>query len=119
MFLSKAILLALTLMVSVNAAVLKIRNPLERRGTQSCHCTTHGWYESYSVLIRVPYIGKSDCDATYNAFEYGSPFVNNQHEWNSVPISNRLISQISPIFEKISEISPTPFSDKPLAKYLK
>ena len=88
MFLSKAIFLVLTLIVSVNAAVPKIRTPLERRDTQSCKCTDHGFYESYSILIRVPYIGSKDCDATYNALENGGPWVNGQHQWSAVSISN-------------------------------
>ena len=75
-------------MVSVNAAVPKIRTSLERRATQSCHATTHGFYESYSVLIGVPYIGKADCDATYHAIDNAGPWVNNAHQWNAVPISN-------------------------------
>ena len=38
-------------------------------GTQSCHAKDHFIYISYSVLIRVPYGGSKDCDATYHSLE--------------------------------------------------
>jgi hypothetical protein len=88
MFLSKEMLIALALMGSVNAAVPGIRTSLERRATQSCHCTDNGFYESYSVLIRVPYLGSKDCDDTYKALENGGPWVDGGHQWSEVPISN-------------------------------
>jgi hypothetical protein len=88
MFLFKVILPVITLMASVNAAVPKMRSSLERRATQSCHCTTHGWYESYSVLIRVPYISSKDCDPTYHALENGGPWVDGGHQWSAVSVSN-------------------------------
>jgi hypothetical protein len=37
-------------------------------GTQSCHCTDHGVYNSYNVLIRIPYQG-SGCDNTYGILD--------------------------------------------------
>jgi hypothetical protein len=86
MFLSKEILTALALISSVNAAVPNTRTSLERRATQSCHITDHGFYMSYSILIRVPYIGRADCDATYNAIEYGG--LNNNPPWYESQISN-------------------------------
>jgi len=89
MFLSKEILIALALIGSVNAApVPNIRTSLERRATQSCHCYDHGFFESYSILIRVPYIGPQDCDDTYKALENGGPLVDNNFEWSSVQLSN-------------------------------
>jgi hypothetical protein len=39
------------------------------RATQSCHATDHGIYIAYDVLIRVPFGGKADCDATYHSLE--------------------------------------------------
>ena len=66
MFLSKATLTALTLMGSVNSAVPKIRPSPERRADQSCSATDHFFWVSYSVWIGVPYIGQTDCDATYH-----------------------------------------------------
>ena len=39
------------------------------RATQSCHAYDHGIYISFDVLIRVPYGGKDDCDATYHSLE--------------------------------------------------
>jgi hypothetical protein len=90
MFLSKQILIALPFTGSVNAAVANLRTSPERRDTQSCHCTDHGFFQSYSVLIRVPYGGKADCDATYNALENGGPWSNDCgcHQWSAVSISN-------------------------------
>lgn len=67
MFLSKAILIALTLMGFVNAAVLNTSS--ERRATQSCHATDHGVFASYSIRIGVPYGGPDECDDTYNNLE--------------------------------------------------
>ena len=37
--------------------------------TQSCHCISHFLWNSYTVLIRVPYGGTTLCDATYHALE--------------------------------------------------
>jgi hypothetical protein len=37
--------------------------------TASCHGTDHFLWVSYSVYVGVPYIGPSDCDATYHALE--------------------------------------------------
>lgn len=38
--------------------------------TQSCHAENHGeLWVSYSILIGVPFGGKSDCDATYHELE--------------------------------------------------
>ena len=73
MFLFKGILIALTLMGSVNTAVLNIRTSPERRATQSCHVTYHSFWVFYSILIRVPYGGPTDCDATYHALESAAP----------------------------------------------
>jgi len=88
MFLFK-ILIALTLLGSINAAVPNIRTSLERRATQSCHTTNHGIFISYSVLIGVPYAGKTDCDDTYNALTHAGPMISEQgYQWDGVPISN-------------------------------
>ena len=69
MSLSKIFLIALTLMGSVRAvAIAKRVDP----NNQSC---THKFYllfESYNVLIGVPYAGSSGCDSTYNALEHGA-----------------------------------------------
>ena len=43
--------------------------PSPSPATQSCQTTNHGWWCAFSILIRVPYIGPSDCDATYHALE--------------------------------------------------
>jgi hypothetical protein len=45
-------------------------------GTQSCHCVEHGAFNSYGVLINIPYQGASACDNTYSLL----------HSW--VAISN-------------------------------
>ena len=66
MFLSKVILTAITLIGSINAAILKSRSSLERRATQSCKATDHLFWVSYSVLILVPFGGATACDNTYN-----------------------------------------------------
>jgi len=88
MLIATGVLVALSLLGSINAAVLK-PNSLERRSTQSCHATSHGWYVSYSVLIRVPFGGKSDCDATFKAIHGGRKFTSEQSlEWDPVLISN-------------------------------
>ena len=39
------------------------------RATQSCHAYDHGIFISFDILIRVPYGGKDDCDATYHSLE--------------------------------------------------
>jgi len=78
MFLSGSILIALTLIGSINtAAVPNIRTFPERRTTQSCHATDHFFYVSYSILIGVPYGGKTDCDDTYNALESATHSISN------------------------------------------
>jgi len=41
----------------------------DMQATQSCQITQHFLWCTYSILIRVPYIGPSDCDATYHALE--------------------------------------------------
>lgn len=69
MFLFKAILTALILMNSINAAVLNMRTASERRATQSCHSHDHFLFTSYSVRIGVPYISAKNCDDTYHALE--------------------------------------------------
>ena len=60
--------------------------------TQSCHSTCHGLWASYSILIRVPFGGKSDCDATFNAIDHGGPLIwqggRQTNAWPAVPISN-------------------------------
>jgi hypothetical protein len=39
-------------------------------GTQSCHCRPQfGFWNSYSVLITIPYQGPSPCDNTYHILE--------------------------------------------------
>ncbi len=50
--------------------------PPNEPATQSCTATDHGYWVSYSVLIRVPFGGAKDCNDTYHALE------------NWVPISN-------------------------------
>ena len=67
MFLSKKIIIALTLTGSVNAAVLNTRTSPKRRADQSCTAAQHGLWISYSVWIGVPYAGSADCDATLKA----------------------------------------------------
>jgi hypothetical protein len=64
MLLSKKILAALTLMGSVNAAVLKKRiDP----NTSTCDTEDHFLWQSFSILIGVPYVGEYQCDDIYNA----------------------------------------------------
>jgi hypothetical protein len=46
--------------------------PTPTPATQSCTTVNHGFWCAYSILIRVPYIGPSDCDATYNALEWSA-----------------------------------------------
>jgi len=41
----------------------------QKQTTQSCQVTQHGLWCAYSILIRIPYIGSSDCDATYHSLE--------------------------------------------------
>jgi len=83
----KGILVSLALLGSINAAV--IRNSPERRATQSCTATNHAFFVSYSVLIRVPYGGKSDCDATFHALTNAGPIIAVQdYEWDAVPLTN-------------------------------
>jgi hypothetical protein len=38
-------------------------------GTQSCHCTNHWTWNSYNVLIGIPYQSASACDNTYHLLE--------------------------------------------------
>jgi hypothetical protein len=39
-------------------------------GTQSCHCTAQvGFFNSYDVLLSIPYQGASACDNTYHLVE--------------------------------------------------
>ena len=74
MFLSKKILTALTLMGSVNAAVLKKRiDP----NTSTCDTTSNFLWESLSILIGVPYGGPQACDNTYYALESATSSVSN------------------------------------------
>jgi hypothetical protein len=47
--------------------------------TQSCHAINHGWWISYDVLIRVPFGGKEDCDATYKSLEDNTHSITNWH----------------------------------------
>jgi len=56
MFLSKKIIIVLTLTGSVNAAVLNICTSPKRRATQSCTATDHFFFVSYSVYIGVPMV---------------------------------------------------------------
>ena len=37
--------------------------------TQSCHAENNILFVTYSVLIRIPYAGKDDCDATHKALQ--------------------------------------------------
>ena len=47
--------------------------PTPQQATQSCTTKDHNWFLSYSILIRVPYAGPNDCDATYHALEHTVP----------------------------------------------
>jgi len=83
----KGILVALALLGSINAAV--IRTSPERRATQSCHATNHGLYVSYSILIRVPYGGKSDCDTTFHTLTNAGPILGVEaYEWDAIDLTN-------------------------------
>jgi hypothetical protein len=42
-------------------------SPRSGTDTQSCRASDHDLWISYSVLIRIPYIGPADCDLTYHA----------------------------------------------------
>ena len=72
-------------MSSVNAAAVpNLRSSPElasREATQSCHTTDRGFYESYNVLIRVPYISGYDCMDTYLLLERYVPLSSWQC-WN-------------------------------------
>ena len=39
--------------------------PSPQPPTQSCHATNHGLFNSYSVLIRIPYQGAAACDESW------------------------------------------------------
>ena len=54
---------------SVNAAVLNTGNFFKPRATQSYKATEHGFWNSYSIWIGVPYDGTSGFDATYNVLQ--------------------------------------------------
>lgn len=55
--------------------------------TQSCHATNHGLFNSYSVLIRVPFLGSTQCDITYNILESWIPISN----WQCVQASGNYV----------------------------
>lgn len=74
MIIFKNILVALTLLGSVNAAAISEIRPeirhfseLASRAEQSCHVTDNWLWASYNIWIGVPYGGASDCDATKSA----------------------------------------------------
>src|SRR5262249_3524975 len=50
--------------------------PSTTQATQSCHATNQGLFNSYSVLIRIPYQGATDCNDTYDVLESGVPISN-------------------------------------------
>jgi len=54
------------------AAVSATPSPSPKPATQSCQVTAHVFWCAFSILIRVPYIGPSDCNATYDALESGT-----------------------------------------------
>jgi hypothetical protein len=75
-------------MGSINAAVPNIRPSLERRATQSCHAKCDGLFASYSVLIRVPFGGETDCDNTFNNLYFGTYYLSNGDVSDGIDVTN-------------------------------
>lgn len=63
MLLSKKILTGLTLMGSVNAAVLRKRI---EPNTSTCDVKDNFLWQSFSILIGVPFLGASECDTIFH-----------------------------------------------------
>jgi len=49
--------------------------PRSGTDTQSCHSTDNFLWTSWSILIKIPFIGSADCDLTYHALEHATTSI--------------------------------------------